>query len=96
VRAVRERFGPYEPGGVSLRLHADIAPHVVASQQGGTRIEFQVAESRPVPGQALVVESWDTVNPDHRRVGVAVHCVRIAPAAPALTAGSLSEVARAS
>lgn len=80
ITAVHEHFRPAGSAGTRLRFHATVPAAVVASQHGHTEIAFTVPESRSIPGRSLVVESQDTVRHDERRVGIAVHRVRIEPA----------------
>jgi hypothetical protein len=77
---VRERIAPRERGDVALRLHAVIPLRIVAAQDQATKLTFH-CHTRQALSHVNVLESFDTYNHDMRRVGLAVHSVRIRKAA---------------
>ncbi len=81
VHSVHERFTPSEPGMVSIRLHARLAPDIVSAQNGLTSITISVPETKRALRHVRVLESFDTYNQDMRQVGLAVCRIQIAQVA---------------
>jgi hypothetical protein len=77
VSMTRERSGPRTPNAPNLRLQAMLPPDLVARQDRHTHIAITVPETRQALQQSMRVESFDTVNPDMRLVGVAVSGIEI-------------------
>ena len=78
--ATLERIDGHEPGAPSLRLRARLTPDLVAQQDRITRLTFRVPEAKPVHRHIMMLETFDTYNPDERHKGLAVHRVHIEPA----------------
>jgi hypothetical protein len=79
VPAAQERVAAPAPGAPSLRLRARLTPDLVATRDGMIRLTFRVPETKPAHRHIMVLETFDTYNPDERHKGLAVHRVKIEP-----------------
>ncbi len=78
VPAVHERFSPTRRDAASLTLTARVPAHVVASQEGLTRISIRVPGTRQALAHIVREDSFDTFSNDTRHVGLAVTRVTMA------------------
>jgi hypothetical protein len=81
IPVVHERLAS-QRDTVGLILRARITPAIVAAGAGVTRLTLTVPETKQILAHVRRLESFDTYNNDMRMLGVAVHRVRIRPAAP--------------